>query len=370
MKGKRPVLVTDGGHGGSRDCLAAVRGLREAGYPTSLAVAGASFLSRHSRYAGRRVTVPSMSDPAFADAVLSEVRRGDYLTVVAASEGALIALGMEVPRLVNKVAMQEAARACGIPTPPSFVFDSVSKASADAREISFPAIVKPTVRDRSAAYVADRGALQKAFPEDLPVVVQPYLREDLHAVSGVVWNGRVVAAVHEAWLRIWPRWCGLPCASVTVEADEGLENRLSRLMAGYDGVFCAQLAGPYLFDLNLRVCSTHPLAVAAGVNLVGLFCDLLDGKAVPEPPVRARPGVFFRWLEGDVRRVVGDLRDGRISARNALQALRPRLGTAHSTESLSDPGPMISRLLYGLSRMRMSQEERMASGSTSLREDR
>jgi len=121
------------------------------------------------------------------------------------------------------------------------------------------------------------------------------------------------------------------------------------LLEGYEGYFHAQFAGPYLLDLNLRVHTSHPLAVAAGVNLVGIYCDLLRGEEVS--PVRGRPAVFFRWLEGDVRHLVKAVRVGRMSAGQALRELAPRRGTVHSTESLSDPGPMFNRLWYAARRL-------------------
>jgi hypothetical protein len=133
-------------------------------------------------------------------------------------------------------------------------------------------------------------------------------------------------------------------AAETVQPDAQLEERLTHLMAGYDGYFHAQFAGPYLLDLNLRVHTSHPLAIAAGVNLVGIYCDLLRGEEVAT--VRGRAGHFFRWIEGDIRHVAKALRMGRMSPGQAVAALRPRKGTVHSTESLRDPGPMLSRLWY------------------------
>ena len=128
------------------------------------------------------------------------------------------------------------------------------------------------------------------------------------------------------------------------------------MLDGYEGIFCAQFIGPYLIDINLRMYSTHPLAVKAGVNLAGLYCDLKRGEKVAG--VRARPGAFFRWLEGDIRHVLHAKKAGRMTWAEAARALRPRLRTAHSTESLTDPGPLLSRVFYASGRMHMSMDER------------
>jgi hypothetical protein len=107
-------------------------------------------------------------------------------------------------------------------------------------------------------------------------------------------------------------------------------------------MFKAQLIGPYLLDVHPRVHGSMPIADAAGVNLVALYCDLLRGEDVG--PVTAREGVLYRWLESDVAHIAFSWRTGSIGMREALGALRPRRGTAHSTESLSDPKPILARL--------------------------
>ena len=174
-------------------------------------------------------------------------------------------------------------------------------------------------------------------------MVQPYIT-GLNAISGVVWEGRLVAAVHERWFRIWKYRCGVSSAAETVPVDPVREEQMLALLQGYQGYFHAQFAGPYLIDLNLRVHTSHPMAMAAGVNLVGAYCDLLRGEDVPT--MRARPGVRYRWLEGDLRHLAKAVRLREMSLGSALSALRPRRGTAHSTESLTDPLPMMSRMWY------------------------
>jgi len=344
----RAVLVTDGGEGRGRDVIAAVRGLAAGGYSPVAAVATRSWRSAPSRYCARRVQVLPATDSSYADAILDELRSGRYLTVIPASEDALVALGVSVPHLLDKTMMGKAAGEAGLPVPPSRRFEDRRELAASAHELQYPLVVKPSQRRYWAFRVDSPDQLQAGMSDDGPVVVQPYVDAPLRAVSGVVWQGRLVAAVHERWLRIWPRHCGLASAAETVPPDAELEQRLLALLTGYEGIFCAQFVGPYLIDLNLRIHSSHPLAVAAGVNVVALYCDLLRGDDVPT--VRARPGVFYRWIEGDVRHVAGALRDGRLGVGQALRALRPRRGAAHSTESLRDPLPMAERILSGVAR--------------------
>jgi len=344
----RSVLVTDGRDGRGRDVIAAVRGLAAGGYLPVAAVATRSWRSAPSRYFARRVQVPAVTDASYADAIRKELNSGRHLTVLPASEEALVALGVSVPHLLDKTAMGKAAERAGLRVPPSRSFQDRRELAASAHELEYPLVVKPTQR-RYWAFRVDRpDQLQDGMVDDGPVVVQPYVDAPLRAVSGVVWQGSLVAAVHERWLRIWPRHCGLASAAETVPPDAELEQRLVAVLSGYEGIFCAQFVGPYLIDLNLRIHSSHPLAVAAGVNVVALYCDLLRGEDIT--PVRARPGIFYRWLEGDVRNVAGAVRDGGLGVAQALRALRPRRGAAHSTESLRDPLPIAERILSGVAR--------------------
>jgi len=87
-----------------------------------------------------------------------------------------------------------------------------------------------------------------------------------------------------------------------------------------------------------------PLAVAAGANLPAIACRAAAGEHGSDI-VRARPGVCYRWLEGDFRRVLHDVRHGSLTLRAAGRALWPRRGTAHSVESVRDPGPGLVRLM-------------------------
>jgi hypothetical protein len=350
------VLVSDGGTGGSRDCLVAARGLAAGGYRVAVTVSHPTRLHPPSRFCTRRIEVPAAWEPGYAEAVREAMAAGGYVALIPASEEAMVALGMGLARVADKATLEGAAEAAGIPVPPSRRFASAAEAVAAAPELSYPCVVKPAERRYHAFRADSPEGLVARLADEGAVVVQPYLAQGLRAVAGVMWKGEMVAAEHERWLRIWPRDCGLASAAVTTAPDRDLERRLTTLMDGYDGLFCAQLAGDQLFDLNLRIHSSHSLAVAAGVNLVAILCDLTTGRSVPE--VRARPGYFYRWLEADIRSVVGGLRSRDLSPGAALRALAPHPGAAHSTESLRDPGPLAARLVYALGRARMSPDRR------------
>jgi hypothetical protein len=354
------VLVSDGSRragGQGRSAVAAVRALAAGGYRPAVTVSGGS-LAAASRHCARRVAVPPVMEPGYVEAVRAEMERHPYLVCLPASDAALLALDPRVEHLVDKVQLAKHAERAGIPMPPSRHFDSTEELVSAASLLDYPVIVKPTTH-RYNPYRADSpAALTSRMLSEGEVVVQPFVREPIRMVGGLVWERSLVQAVHARWLRTWKLDVGNASAAETIPPDAALEERLEELLEGYEGVFNAQFIGPYLLDVHARVYGTHPLAVAGGVNLIASYCDLLQGKRVPR--ARARPGALYRWIEGDLRHVRAALRSGRMTLPQALAALRPRRGAAHSVESLLDPGPMLARLGFGARRLRLSDDERRA----------
>lgn len=163
-----------------------------------------------------------------------------------------------------------------------------------------------------------------------------------------MWRDRLVAVVHQLYLRTWPRRCGGACAAITVDDDHGREKAIAKLLRGFEGIFHAQFSGDYLLDLNPRPYGSLALATRAGLNLPGLFCDLLRGADAPASPLRASAGYMYRWIEGELRHVAGALAAREMTAREAALALRPRRGVSHGPDSITDPGPTLARLGYAL----------------------
>ncbi|MDQ2913051.1 MAG: hypothetical protein M3T56_07315, partial [Chloroflexota bacterium] len=318
------VLVTSGDHRGSRAALAAVRALAAGGYRAAVTVSGSRSLASASRFCARRVDVPSVtSDPnGFAAAVRALVAAEPYLTVLPITEAVLLALDLPIRPLISKVAVAAAASRAGLRIPPSRIFASGQDLKAAADELAYPIVIKPDIKTRLALRADSAAAVRSADLADGPLVTQPFLDEKLRGVVGLMWNGRLVSAMHMSYLRIWPLPCGTIAAGETVPVDTELEAGLERLLADYNGIFHADLAGPYLLDLNPRAHATLALGTAAGVNVVAQYCDLLRGASVA--PSRARPGIRFRWLEGDIRSLLHAARRGDITWSSAIRTIAPR----------------------------------------------
>jgi hypothetical protein len=344
------VLVTDGGTGQGRSALAAVRALAAAGYRAAVTTSADHSLAAASRHCRRRVPVPPADEPGYADAVRGELATHPYLTVLAASDRSLIALGISTTELLDKSTLTSAARSAGIATPDGSIYGTLDELRDAGGALPYPVVVKPTISRFTALRVDDAGGLDRV-PAEGPFLVQPFVDEPLRSIAGVIWHGRLVASVHQRYLRTWPATSGGACAAETTEPDLELEARLPRLLAGHEGLFHVQLAGDLLLDVNPRVYGSHPLAHRAGVNLVGLACDLLRGDPPPPSVLRGRPGVFYRSLEGDLRHRAYALRAGQIDLGEAIGSLLPRRGAAHGPESVSDPGPLIARARFAAGKL-------------------
>ncbi|HWH28596.1 MAG TPA: hypothetical protein VNU26_06470 [Mycobacteriales bacterium] len=344
------VLVTDGGNGQNRSAVAAVRALAAGGFAPVVTVSGPGSLAAASRFCARTVAVPPVDDRGYADAVRHEVARSGYAAVLPASDAALVALDWPGHVLVDKSRLAARAAAADLPVPPEQAFDDGAALLAAADDLPYPVVVKPAVRTSSAQPPVQRAAdpreLATAAQARGPLVVQPFVPDPMTAVAGVVWRGRLAAVVHQRYLRTWPTETGTASALVTVDGDRRLEERLAVLLEGHEGVFQAQFVGRYLVDVNPRVYGSLPLAVAAGANLPSVYADLRCGCSVPF--ARGATGVRYRWVEGDVRAVLTAWRRHERGAVASAAALLPRRGTAHSTESLLDPGPAVARLRHGL----------------------
>jgi hypothetical protein len=328
-----------------------VRALSAAGYRATVTETNGRSLAGASRACARRVTVPRVQGDgaAYAAAVRAELETRPYVTTFFATDGALLATGQPVRHLLDKEKSAELARAAGLEPPPTQVFESGAALMSAASQLRYPVIAKPALKFSPARLVDGPGALVRAAGEvSGRILVQPVITDELHGVSGLAYHGRLVATMHTRYVRTWPQPCGTVAAAETLPPDDDLEARVASLLRDYDGPFHLDFAGRYLLDVNPRIHATLPLAVRGGANLVGMYCDLLQGRSVPS--VRVGPGLRFRWMEGDLRSLLWNARRG-TSVSSTVGGLIPKRGTVHSFATIRDPGPALARARYLVGRL-------------------
>lgn len=337
------VLVSDGGSLGARSTLAAVRALAAGGYEPWVTTPGTRTVASSSRHCAGSVTTARAGDPAYVTDVKRVVDQYDFVAVLCASDISLVALAAPGHRLVRKDEVSLRAGRVGLPLLRERVLETDEDVLEAAPSLDYPLAVKPVERQFGSSPVRrieTPGELVRHAVE-APLLVQHWVEAPLSAYSGVMHEGRLLAVLAQRGERLWPTDAGTSSYARTVPTDPDLVAALEVMMADHEGVFQAQFLGSSLIDINPRVYGSLPLAVKAGLNLPTIYVNALRGvdQQIPTP----RLGVRYRWLEGDLRHVVAGLRSGRLTPAKAARALAPHRGTAHSTESLLDAGPMLSR---------------------------
>jgi carbamoyl-phosphate synthase large subunit len=368
------VLVTEDAP--SAGVLAAVRGLRTAGYEPWVAAAdGRSSYAARSRAAAGRVVVPdpARGRAAYLEALLAAARRLSVRVLLPGTEQAMLALcragecfgdvvlgagdADAVEAVTDKARLAALAAEVGLRSPVGWL---LARAEILARDdFPFPLVVKtPRKVSRHRGHlvtlpvrrVDDALALHRLV-ESVPaeqLLLQPYLEGRLAAVTGVAWAGRVVCLGHQMAERIFPLHAGVSAYARTIAPDEELEQRVRDLLArtGWSGIFELQfLRTPeqaYLIDFNTHLYGSLALSIAAGLNLPAIWLELLLGS---QPTgCEYRLGTRYRNEERDAGALAGLLLARRY--RSFAAALIPKPGTAHAFFSARDPRPAVLSLRH------------------------
>ena len=364
------ALIVEQGY--SRGAVAAARALKGAGWMVGVGSPGGRGLAALSRSCDHRHHVPPAHQDreAFLHAVRSAVEHRPYEVVFGAGEAEVLVLSAgrsQLPAVVphsahasvlaglDKDRMEKAAREVGFSVPenvpPEDLIDErerlIVKATAHAHperpgsppRVDTNMVVGAGAARRRVEYVESLGATAR---------VQRFYQGTLLAYAAVAdRDGRVVADAMQTASRIWPPEAGASCRAQTVAVDDGLARRAQGLFQrlGWFGLaelqfLVPEVGEPVLIDLNGRFYGSLSLAVAAGANLPAAWAALATGRRVR--PARARPGVAYQWLEGDLRRAFVERRGGLRSDLGSCLASAPR--SVHSLASARDPGPLFAQL--------------------------
>jgi predicted ATP-grasp superfamily ATP-dependent carboligase len=367
------VLVTGGEH---LAVLAGVRALREAGYAPWVAVHDPGAYAARSRDAAGVIEVPNPArdEAGFVRALVAAAPRIPVTVVLPGTEFGLVALSRHahcfpsgvvlgvcppavVAKATEKALLGDLARAAGLSVPPTL--DAGLDDLARGLPFPYPAVVKPrrselvssdrVVRHFAVRRVDSPAELRTALaalPEGRGLV-QPYLHGPLGSLAGVFWEGEMVCAVQSRGDRLWPPDCGSMTWAETVPLNPRLAAAIGSLLRaiGWNGLyqvdFFEQAGEILVIDLNPRLYTSLALATGAGMNLPGIWVDLLRGRP-PRSGAAYRIGVAYRHDEDDVRALLRMLSRG--PRRAALRGFLPRRNTVHPVFSARDPWPLLASL--------------------------
>jgi predicted ATP-grasp superfamily ATP-dependent carboligase len=328
-----------------------------------------------------------MTDPAqdaerFIRELTDELGRESYAALIPGSDTALLTIsGMRerlegltriglpshatVERSLDREALSAAATAAGLAAPTSIRCAGPREATAAARGLGFPVILKSVHTAERLGRTVDQGTPSRMIDterelaeavadEGYECLVQGVERGEPYSFGGLMIDGRLVALAMSHYRRTWPPQAGYAAFAETIDPPQALERMVGTLMReiGWQGIFELELIRTARdrfvpIDLNPRPYGSLALTVSAGAPLPVIWCKwLLDGD--PDPPaasgpVRARAGYRYRWEDADLRNVAWRLRRGRPAG--ALQAARPRRRVTHAYFRLRDPLPLLVRVL-------------------------
>ncbi len=260
-----------------------------------------------------------------------------------------------VMRSLDKVALSDVAAECGLPFPATAVCSSLDEALRAASDFGFPVLVKPlqavvgvdgTLRRPASLMMGDAEALTRRVPRlGGSCLVQPNEPGSIVSYAGVVDDGHLLGRVVSVYRRTWPPDAGsVAFSKTTIEMPADLHDRVQALLVKLEwrGIFELELIarerGDFsAIDFNPRVYGSLALASGAGVNLPAIWTRIALGEQ-PEP-ADARPAVYFRREDADLRNVLWHARAGRY--RRAVGICRPRRNVVHAIFQARDPGPAV-----------------------------
>jgi predicted ATP-grasp superfamily ATP-dependent carboligase len=368
------VLVTEVQE---RSGLAAVRALARAGFAVTGAASSTPAQGHWSRYCRDRFLIrdPRTSIEAYASEVERLLRRGIDV-VLPSTDASLVAISEQRERFphptrlglpsketvrlnLDKVALLTIAAEADLPPPPSIVCADAVDVRNAIEQLGPPVLIKPHgtcvpngggLRPQRGVVVRNERDVDIAIDVVVsPLIVQRYVRGgDIISCAGVVADGRLLALAACRYLRTWPPDAGAASCAQTIEPSDDLVRRVEELLGrtGWEGLFELELlvhgAQAHAIDLNPRLHGWLELAIRAGANLPAIWCAWLFGWR--QPFVMARPGVYYRWEDGEFLNAIRHLSRGRL--REAGQCVRPYKNTAFAATALSDPLPLVARVAW------------------------
>ncbi len=321
------------------------------------------------------VSDPKQDPGRFVAELRNIVRSTSYRLLVTGSDASLLAISRHrehfapfvelglppadvVERCVSKQALVRAAADAGLGSPETEVCANEGEARAAAGRFGYPVVLKPQrfvfgridgVRQRTSSLVGDDASLAALLPGyGTPCLIQR--REDgaVLSFSGVAADGRLLAHGVSRYGRTWPPEGGAVSFAQTIPPPPGLRQKVEGLLAalGWQGVFELELiqrqdGGYAAIDFNPRLFGSLELITRAGAPLAAAWCDSVLGTG--QAGGEARPGYHYRWEDAELRNLWRRLRERQV--RSALSLLRPRRRMTRSFFRLTDPAPLVARIL-------------------------
>lgn len=333
-----------------------VRRLHALGYKVTVIDSHSRSFASYSNGVSKRIIAPSLlHEPyGYAKTVLDELKREQYdFYVPCLEDGFLMAhykdiiqkytkmVSMsyqEITRAHSKHAMREYAAEANVRMPVTQAPDSLKSAFKLLEDLNSPVVIKPrvacnahgqkVVMDPKKA-VWEYGQIVKKYglEEQLPIV-QQHITGRLVSTVNLAVNGEVKGKVVFRALRTVPTSGGTSSYRETISSPEAelFDARLIKHFnwtgfISFDYMEEESTGKLYLIDCNPRIAPGAILAYHAGVDLMGAFAELAQGKDIAALP-RQQDGVRCKLVFLDLGWLLCNLIDKDLTSKEKFACFK------------------------------------------------
>ena len=276
-------------------------------------------------------------------------------------------------RAHDKLAMTRLAEERGIPVPATYAPSTIAEVRTLAETLAYPCVTK--LRRGAAAvglrFVHSPAELLDAFGGELVTnddvydfqwpIIQEYVPGEIHDVCLLFNRGKIVAALTQCRVKMYPAKGGFGVYNVTTDEPDLCKYAVA-LLTHLDWHGPAQVefkmdhrdGRPKLIEVNGRYWGTLGLSIRAGVNFPLLAARMAGGDDIC-PELGYRVGLRYRW---PFPYAIKYARQTDRPWRSVWEFVRPGRGICSDIQ-LSDPLPHLMAVWH----MRTHQDGRSVASS-------
>ncbi len=336
--------------------LFVVRRLKQLGYKVTVIDSHRRSFVSYSNAVHKRIVAPSLfHDPqGFAAAVIDELRQekydfyfpilecgflmSHYKDVIEKFTKMISMPYRDITYAHNKNAMRSYAQEAGVRMPFTAAFDSLQDAFKLLETIDFPVVIKPQVGCNANGQKIvlnpkevpwEYAQIVKKYRlENQPPIVQQYIEGDLVCTVNLAVAGEVKGNVVFRALRTVPTDGGTSSYRQTVHLPEAelFDAQIVKYFNWTGFISLDYMADKatgelYLIDCNPRIAPGVILAYHAGVDLMGAFVDLINGKEIKTLP-KQENGIRCKLQFLDLGWLLYNLLDNNLSAGEKIECFK------------------------------------------------
>ena len=333
---KEKVLVLDANE---RSALAITRALGTKGVFVCTADSETDALSYHSKYSKKQFTYtsPYIDKKQFVIDIEGICKKEHFSMVIPVTEVTTYSLSnsnfetaiLPIPdyktimSLADKNNLFRLSQSLNIPTPRTIFIESLKQIELKLKEITYPAVIKPSLSKviKNNGFISTAVQIAKneiellkilnetPYFKDISFSIQEYIPGHGKGVFALYNHGEEICFFSHERIREKPPSGGVSVLCKSVAVDSQLKKYSSTLLkqANWHGVAMVEFritpeGKPYIMEINPRFWGSLQLSIDAGLNFPYILYSLLVHKNHPTR-VDYKENIMSRWLLGDLDRV-------------------------------------------------------------------